>query len=81
MKKLVIFLALAISVATAAVTAQTVKQKVETDTHKSKVKPTTTMGDKVHNVFSKHKRHHGSKFKSKNKRTNAKTKVEVTKKP
>jgi spermidine/putrescine-binding protein len=58
--------------------AQTaVKQKVDAPNHKSKVKPTSTAGEKVHNVFSKHKKHSGVKVKGKNKATNAKTKAEL----
>jgi spermidine/putrescine-binding protein len=55
----------------------TVKQKVDAPNHKGKVKPTSTAGEKVHNVFSKHKKHSGVKVKGKNKTTNAKTKAEV----
>lgn len=80
MKKVFILLAFAMTVAGATASAQdqtTVKHKVDGPTHKSKVKPTSTVGQKVHNVFSKHKRHSGVKAKGKNKHTNAKSKVEV----
>jgi len=80
MKKVFVLLAFAVSVAGATASAQdqtTVKQKVDGPNHKSKVKPTSTAGEKVHNVFSKHKRHSGVKSKGKNKNTNAKSKVEI----
>jgi len=44
--------------------------------NKTKVKPLTTNGDKVHNVFHpRHKRHHG--YKSKHKTATHKRKVYV----
>jgi len=55
MKKLALLLALAI--ATAGAFAQT------TVKDKEKVKKTTTVGQKVHNVFSKHKHYSGTKAK------------------
>ncbi|NCI45899.1 hypothetical protein [Sediminibacterium soli] len=80
MKKLFVLLALGIGL-TASVGAQTEKHKVSNDDYKSKVKPTTTVGEKVHNVFSKHKKTSGLKIKKKNKHTDAKTKTEVKTKP
>lgn len=78
MKKVFVFLAFAMSVATCAVTAQT-KQKTDNDVRKTKIKPTTTVGDKLHNATHKSKRHHGWKYKNKNKITDKKTKIEVGK--
>ena len=53
MKKIVLTLMVAFSVAVASVKAQETKQK-----------PITTPGDKVHNtIHPKHKRQHGSKYK------------------
>ena len=66
------------SMAIASVTAQT-KQKTETDDRKTKIKPTTTVGDKLHNATHKSKKHHGWKYKNKNKNTDKKTKIEVGK--
>lgn len=59
MKKILGLIALFLSLSCATVMAQ----KSET-----KVKPKTTTGDKVHNVFHpRHKRHHGHKYKHKHK--------------
>ncbi len=78
MKKVFIWLAFAIAIgSTTSVTAQTVKKKVSTKNYKTKVKPTTTTGEKVHNAFSKNNKSSGIKMKSKNKHTNAKIKTEV----
>lgn len=47
-------------------TTTTTTEKMETDEGKVKVKPTTTTGDKVHNVMHRrHKRYHGTKAKAK----------------
>ena len=81
MKKLLILAGIAIALSTTTITAQTVvKQKATNEDSKTKIKPTTTIGDKAHNVVRrKHKRSHGVKWKNKNKHTNQKTKVEVKK--
>jgi len=81
MKKLFILAGLAIALSTTMLTAQTVvKKKATNEDTKTKIKPTTTLGDKAHNVLSsKHKKSHGVKWKHKNKDTNKKTKVEVKK--
>lgn len=53
------------------------KQKTETGDTKTKVKPNTTTGDKVHNVVHpKHKRAHGTKIKHKT--DDGKMKAEVS---
>ncbi len=82
MKKLLIVLGLSFAVATTAVSAQDVKTtpkktKTETSTHKTKVKPTSTAGQKVHNAVSSNNKYSGVKAKSKNKKTNKKSKVEL----
>ncbi|MBV9987974.1 MAG: hypothetical protein JO301_09860 [Chitinophagaceae bacterium] len=80
MKKVFMLLALAMPLLFGVAAAQaqtTVKQKVDGPVHKTKVKPTSTTKEKVHNVFSKHKKHSGVKVKGKNKETDAKTKAEV----
>ena len=57
------------------------KEKVETKEEKTKVKPRTTIGDKMHNVVHPDaKNTHGWKYKHKNKITGKKTKVETEKK-
>ena len=78
MKKVFVLAAFAMSLATCAVTAQT-KQKTETEERKTKIKPKTTIGDKAHNVVSERKKHHGWKYKNKNKMTGKKTKIETEK--
>ena len=84
MKKLLIVLGLAVAVGVTAVSAQDVKTtpkktKTETSTHKTKVKPTSTTGQKVHNAVSSDNKYSGVKVKSKNKKTNKKDKVEIHK--
>ena len=81
MNKLFVLAGLALALSTTNLTAQAVvKQKTSNADTKTKIKPTTTVGDKVHNVLSsKHSRSHGWKSKHKNKHTNKKTKVEVKK--
>lgn len=55
------------------------KQKIETQNTKTKMKPNTTTGDKVHNVVHpKHKKAHG--MKTKHKSPARKTKTETLKK-
>lgn len=82
MKKLLIALGLSLAVGFTAVSAQDVKAtpkktKTETDTHKTKVKPTSTTGEKLHNAVSSNNKYSGTKAKSKNKKTNKKHKVET----
>jgi hypothetical protein len=82
MKNLMIALGLSLAVGFTAVSAQDVKTtpkkaKTETATHKTKVKPTSTTGQKVHNAVSSNNKYSGAKVKSKNKKTNKKHKVEV----
>lgn len=80
MKKSIILAGLLLTLVSVSVPAQ-VKQKTETKESKTKVKPTTTIGDKAHNVIHPNtKRSHGIKYKHKNKLTNKKTKVEIEKK-
>jgi hypothetical protein len=81
MKKAIALAGLALVLVTGSVAAQTaVKQKTSNDVSKTKIKPTTTIGDKAHNVVHpSHKKSHGVKWKHKNKLTNKKTKVEVKK--
>ncbi len=55
MKKLFVILLMALGL-NFSVSAQVVK---------TEVKPTTTVGQKVHNTFSKHKRHKGYRVKTK----------------
>lgn len=45
-------------------TAGTITASAQTDT-KVKAKPTSTVGQKVHNTVSKHKKHNGHKVKHK----------------
>lgn len=76
--KAFIVAALALTLTTGTVTAQQ-KEKVETETNKTKIKPTSSIGQKAHNVVRRHhKRHNGMKYKNKNKVTGKKTK-EITK--
>lgn len=78
--KAFIVAALSLSLATATVSAQTVKAKTSTSIEKTKVKPTSSITQKPHNVVRRHhKRYNGVKYKGKNKITNEKTKVEIKK--
>lgn len=77
MKKIFAVLAFAIGLGSTTVTAQVAKKKTSTKNYKTKVKPTSTVGEKVHNVFSKNNKYSGVKVKGKNKRTDAKAKVEI----
>jgi hypothetical protein len=71
---------LALSLTAGTVSSQTAKVKVDNSTAKAKVKPTSSTTQKAHNVVRRHhKRYNGAKYKSKNKITNDKTKVEVKK--
>lgn len=84
MKNLWIALGLSLAVGITAASAQDVKStpkktKTETATHKTKVKPTSTTGQKLHNAVSSDNKYSGVKAKSKNKKTNRKTKVEIHK--
>ena len=79
MKKAFILAAFAMCLANFAVTAQT-KQKTNTEVRKTKIKPTTTVGEKVHNITHKRNKASGWKYKNKNKITGKKTKVESVKK-
>ena len=68
MKKTIFMLLVAgvFTVATTNTTQAQDKKKVETEDSKTKVKPNTTTGDKVHNVIHpKNKKSHGTKVKSK----------------
>ncbi|OCX52893.1 hypothetical protein BEL04_00760 [Mucilaginibacter sp. PPCGB 2223] len=56
MKKIALLLALAVASAGAFAQQKVVKDEVKT-------KKTTTVGQKVHNVFSKHKHYSGTKTK------------------
>ena len=60
MKKII---ALIMMVCTISLTA--FAQTVSKDKDKDKVKKTSTLGQKVHNTFSKHKRYNGYKVKHK----------------
>ena len=74
MKKILLMLCL-VSAITATTYAQD-KQKSESGDNKTKVKPNTTTGDKVHNVIHpNHKKSHGVKIKHKS--AAGKTKVET----
>jgi flagellar basal body-associated protein FliL len=79
-KAFVIMLAFALAIG-GTVTAQVdkSKQKTSTTNHKTKVKPTSSTGEKLHNVVSKNNKYSGVKAKSKNKHTNKKSKVEIKK--
>lgn len=69
MKKLVLLLVMAISISAASFAQE--KQ--------TKVKPTSTAGQKVHNTFSKHKHHSGYKVKSEHGGVKHKKKVNTMK--
>jgi hypothetical protein len=78
MKKVFVMLAFALAVGgTVAAQVDKKKHKTSTTNHKTKVKPTSTTGEKLHNAVSKNNKYSGVKVKSKNKHTNAKSKVEV----
>ena len=65
MKKTILLLMIA-GVFTATTTYAQDKKKVETEDSKTKIKPNTTTGDKVHNVIHpKNKKAHGVKVKRK----------------
>lgn len=66
MKRLLLMLMLSLSIGIAA-QAQT----------KDKVKPTSTVPQKVHNTFSKHKKHKGYKTKHMHNGVTAKKKVDL----
>jgi hypothetical protein len=67
MKKLIIFLMLTFSVGTIA----------HAQDDKDKVKKTSTVPQKVHNTFSKHKKYKGHKVKHKHNGTTTKHKVDA----
>ena len=58
MKKLIALSALALAISVNAIAQEHVVVKKE-----DKVKKTSTLGQKVHNTFSKHKRYNGTKTK------------------
>src|ERR1044072_5933329 len=69
MKKTILMLcvACALTLTTTTTTFAQDKKKTETGDSKTKVKPNTTAGDKVHNaIHPKDKRSHGTKAKHKN---------------
>ena len=79
MKKALFLASMILAAGTFSVNAQG-KEKVETKEEKTKVKPRTTVGDKMHNVVHPHEKNtHGWKYKHKNKVTGKKTKVEQEK--
>jgi hypothetical protein len=65
MKKLFLFLALVFSISFAS----------QAQDSQTKVKKTSTAGQKVHNTFSKHKHHNGYKVKKEKNDVKHKTKV------
>jgi hypothetical protein len=65
MKKLLLFVMLAMSISLT----------TNAQDNKDKIKKTSTVGQKVHNTFSKHKRHSGYKVKSEHKGVKRKHKV------
>lgn len=82
MKKVLMMLTFALAIG-GTISAQTDKSKSKTSNknYKTKVKPTSSTTEKVHNVFSKDNKYSGVKVKSKNKHTNAKRKVEIKTNP
>ena len=68
MKKLLLFVALVFSIGLAS----------QAQDSKTKVKKTSTAGQKVHNTFSKHKHHNGYKVKKEKDGVEHKTKVNTT---
>ena len=68
MKKLLLFVALVVSFSLAS----------QAQDSQTKVKKTSTAGQKVHNTFSKHKHHNGYKVKKEKNGVKHKTKVNTT---
>jgi len=57
MKKIILAMTMVIAIGATAIAQQTVVKKED------KVKKTTTVGQKIHNTFSKHKHYSGTKTK------------------
>jgi hypothetical protein len=61
MKKVIVLLVMICTIGLTAFAQETVKK----DKSEDKVKRTSTLGEKAHNTFSKHKRYNGYKVKHK----------------